>query len=700
MWRCPAHAPASSTGSSSCRRPITSVDTVRGVGGSQASSAPSHVVGVPLADTVAPPTTSPVAERPSPTSALSATRPHGSTASGLGRPPRRTRLARALGWILLIAVLVGTSAALLARRFFYGNDDLLQFATARVDGLSWRYLSFNLFQHFGPYDRFGHWLVYHFTDLSPVPGLALVLLDQALLLAAALWLMTELRLSAPRRAVALVVITLSAPTTESTVWFDAGMHVLPAIAVTLAICAAHVRGVRTGRWTWHAATVVLFLLGQLVQERPILALPLLVLVDLLLLWRTLPWRTRVNRLWQLRAPLAVLSAAAVAVAAALRVFVVQDSYGSPDWWVTARTMLSALANYLAPSLVNQPLARPAAPLVQLLVVAALIAAGLVLARLGPHNAGPVLFAAAAFGLYYGFLKFSPLLNEQSITATAERLNNAVYVTVPAIIGLAHLRFSRLHVSRPHLPAQRSAGLRRGLQVAGCLAFAGYLLVSDVAYLERNWAATTEARAYLDAVRASAPAWSATGTTLVPLSGNPALATSWSRPLARQELLLPLIRKDFVPAATGGTPLLIDDHGHVRRAALDVLRPAAQVTGGACGARHRFVGKADLAFPVTGGEPLFLRLRYEAAQDADVAVSGGLGRRWTENAGLTTLRAGERTQLIPIDATRVQRVDLQVVTTGAGLCLDGGSIVRALVVDGRRCRAVDVYGRPGAFTRCR
>jgi hypothetical protein len=596
-------------------------------------------------------------------------------------------------------VLVGASAAVLARRFFYGNDDLLQFSTARVEGLSWRYLSFNVFQHFGPYDRFGHWLVYHFTDLSPVPGLALVLLDQTLLLAAALWLMTELRLSPPRRAVALVVIALSVPTTESALWFDAGMHVLPAIAVTLAICAAHVRGVRTGRQLWHVLTVVLFLLGQLIQERPILALPLLVLVDVLLLWRTLPWRTRVNRLWQLRAPLAALCAAAVVVAAALREFVVQDSYGSPDWWVTARTMLSALANYLAPSLVNQPLAEPAGPLAQLLVVTGIVGTGLVLVRLGPHNGGPVLFAAAVFGLYYGFLKFSPLLTEQSITATAERLNNAVYVTVPAVIGLAHVRFSRLPVARPHLLGQRSAGLRRGFQVAGCLALAGYLLVSNVAYLDRKWAATTEARAYLDAVRASAPAWSAPGTTLVPLSGNPDMATSWSRPLVRQEVVLPLIRKDFVPGATGGAPLLIDDHGHVEPAVLDVLRPAAQVTGGACGARRRFVGKADLAFPVTGGEPLFLRLRYEADQDIDVAVSGGLGRRWTENAGISTLRAGERTQLIPIDATRVQAVDLQVVTAGAGLCLDGGSIVRALMVDGGRCRAVDVYGRPGAFTRC-
>ena len=86
---------------------------------------------------------------------------------------------------------------------FYGNDDLLEFTAARTGGLSWSYLSLNVFEHFAPYNRLMHYVVLRFSDLSPDLGLPLVLAPYAALLAAALWLMTELRLSAPRRVAAL-----------------------------------------------------------------------------------------------------------------------------------------------------------------------------------------------------------------------------------------------------------------------------------------------------------------------------------------------------------------------------------------------------------------------------------------------------------------------------------------------------------------
>ena len=387
-----------------------------------------------------------------------------------------------MGWALLVGALVAVLGLVLAPRFYYGNDDLLQFEAAREHGLSWRLLSLNVFQHFGPYNRFGHWLVAD-SGLSPTLGLVLVLINVTALLMACLCLMTELRLSTPRRIVALLLIALSVPLTESAVWFDAAMHILPAIAMTIAVCAAHVRGVRTARRRWHVLALVLFLLGQLTQERPVLALALLVLVDVLLLWRTLPWRTRMARLWQLRWPLAALTVAAAGIAAALRAFVVQDTYSTPDWGVTLQTMSSALTNYVVPSVVNQPRAEPTGPVVELLVLAGLVCGGIVVAWIGRQNAGPVLFAGAVFLLYYGFLKFSPLLDEDTIAVNAERLHNAVYVTVPAIIGFAHLRLTRLPGSgrrerRPAggLPRPR---LQRGLLVAGSLALAVYLLLSNL-----------------------------------------------------------------------------------------------------------------------------------------------------------------------------------------------------------------------------
>jgi hypothetical protein len=42
-------------------------------------------------------------------------------------------------------VLLTLVGGLLWRRFYYGNDDLLQFSNAQENGLSWPYLSLNVF---------------------------------------------------------------------------------------------------------------------------------------------------------------------------------------------------------------------------------------------------------------------------------------------------------------------------------------------------------------------------------------------------------------------------------------------------------------------------------------------------------------------------------------------------------------------------
>lgn len=630
-------------------------------------------------------------------------RPTGSTASGLGPGVRRRAAQRRLGWSILIGALVAAAGVLLSRRFYYGNDDLLQFTAAREEGLSWAYLTLNVWEHFAPYNRFIHFVVLRFSDLSPSLGLALVLVNYAALLAAALWLMTELRLSTRRRVVALILIALSVPMTESAIWFDTGNHILAAIAVTLAVCAAHVRGVRTGIGHWHVLTVVLFVLGQLTQERPVFALPLLVLVDVLLLWRALPWSERLRRLWRLRGPLTALTVAAVGIAAALRAFVVVDHLRTPSWGVTGRLMLSALTNFTAPSVVNLPRREAAGLPVELIVLAALVLAGLAVAWARKGNAGPLLFTAAVFVVYYGFLKFSPLLTEHSITSNAQRLHYSVYVTVPAVIALAHLRAPELR--RVRTLASRiapSPGLRRALQVTGCLALAGYLLVTNNSYLDRHWAATTQARAYLDAVRAGAPEWSAPDLTLVPLQGPTAMATGWSWPLARHEKLLPLVDSTYAPHDPGTRFALIDDRGVTRRAVLDTVRPHVEIVGGACApSRRSLVDNADVSFAPVRGQPLFLRLEYRANRDLDLYPSAGWRTGWTANPGITRLAGGSHTRLVPIEADRVQTLDLDVLNRDAGLCVRSATIVRPLVpvADDDTCRTVDRYGRPGIRVRC-
>ena len=620
--------------------------------------------------------------------------PVGATAAALPGHPRRRR---ALGWAGLLVLLTGVLVALLWRRFHYANDDLLQFSVARDEGLSWQTLTLNVFQHVAPYNRMGHLLVFRVADLSPFAGLAFMAVNELAMLAAALWLMTELRLSTTRRVVALVVIGLGVPVSESAIWFDSSMHVLAAIAVTLAICAAHVRGVRTGLRRWHVVALVLFVLGQLTQERPLFALPVAVLIDLLLLWRFLPWGERLRRLWTLRWPLLPMTVVAAAIAVGLRVFVVLDHLPVPDVPTTLRTMLSALVDYLVPSLVNLPLSGPLPMAGQFVALGAVLVLGLVVARAARGNAGPVLFVAAVFLLYYGFLKVSPLLNESTIDANAQRLTNAVYVTVPAVIALAHVRLP--------VPSRWESRSRRRPWAAAVavLLLAGYLGATNIVYLDRQWAAPTAARGYLDAVRADAAQWSAPDVSLVPLSAPRAMGVGWSAPFLEHDHLLSLVSRGFVRGEYRGRPVLIDNRGQVRRAALLDSDATVQIVSGGCD-QPSSVGDGSVLITVDRvlrSGPWFLLVDYEADRELRAQLGthdGALG--WRVAAGPTKLDEGTHHQLVPLGVSSVDAVDLRPLA-GADLCVSDVELVRPVLVEagGDRCRAIDRYGRPGGRVRC-
>lgn len=595
---------------------------------------------------------------------------------------------------MLILVLAGVLVTLLRRRFYYGNDDLLEFVVARDHGLSWTTLSYNVFQHFAPYNRLAHLIVFRFTDLDPAAGMAFMAVNYVAMLSGALWLMTELRLSVGRRVLALTLIGLSVSVSEAAIWFDAAMHILPAIAVTLAVCAAHVRGIRTGKRRWHGLSFALFVLGQLVQERPIFALPLAVLVDLLLLWRALPWRDRLARLWAVRRPLLALTVAALLIATALRIFVVQAGSTTPSWGATAHTVLSAFSDYWLPSLVNLPRAAPASVVVEVLVLLAAVGSGVVVALLRRSNGGPVIFVAGTFLMYYGFLKFSPILTTQNIDETARRLDYAGYVTVPAVIALVHLR------PPVRLP---SPGHRWGRALAACglVVLAAVGVVTDNAYLGWRWAATTQARAYLDAVRADSDQWSASDVTLIPLRAPRAMATGWAVPFARQDQLLSLVVKGFQLQDLGEHPVLIDDTGTVRPAVLQDVMAAPAIVTGACdtpAADDSLLLMFDK--PVRGG-PLFLVVRYRAQRNLTARILTSFHGRTELTAFGFHLRRGEHTAVLPIDATRLESLAMASVTPGASFCAESARAARPLVHrhGDHWCRPVDEHGRPEGRVRC-
>ncbi|WP_324273115.1 hypothetical protein [Blastococcus brunescens] len=422
------------------------------------------------------------------------------------------------------------------------------------------------------------------------------------------------------------------------------------------------------------------------------------LVDVLLLWRHLPWRSRVSELWQQRVPLAVLAVLAAGIAAALRAFVVDDAGATPSWWVTARAMLSASGNYVLPALVNQPLEEPAGTARELVALGAVLVVGTALARLVPGNAGPLLFAAATVLLYYGFLKFSTLLSEESITRNVERLQYAVYVTVPATIALVHLRVPGRWTGARQVPHRAAVALR----TAGCLVLAAYLVASNAAYLDRRWDDTARARAYLDAVRAAAPEWSDPDVTLLPLLAHPAMATNWSRPLGRHDRMLDLIVPGFAPGDVGPRMVLIDHRGTVRPATVQTVVGDVEISRGACDERSApRSGRIVLDTGGIEGSPLFVLLKYDAEEDVLVRPGTRWAGHWSRDEPPSELRAGTRTRLIPLDQGLMDAVELVPLTPGTGLCGTEAAIVRPLLVvdDGNRCRVVDRHGRPGQSLDC-
>ncbi|TFV87778.1 hypothetical protein [Blastococcus sp. CT_GayMR16] len=604
------------------------------------------------------------------------------------------RLRVGLPWTGLVLLLAAAQLALLWRRFYYGNDDLLQFEVAQRAGLSWEMLSLNVFQHVAPYNRLAHLLV-SLTGMSPVAGLAFMTLNLVATLFCCLWFMTELGLSTRRRVLGLVLIGLSVSVSESGIWFDTSMHILSALAVTTAVCAAHVRGVRTGSRRWHVVAFVLFVGGQLFQERPIFALPLALLADVLLLWRTVPWAERLRRLWAIRWPIASLVLAAAAIAVWLQAFVVQPGGTTPSWEATGRTMLLALTDYVLPSVANLPRSSPSPWTVQLVILGGVLAVGLLLAVLRRGNAGPLLFATAAFLLYYGFLKLSPLLIDTpaSIAGNAERLHYVVYVTVPLVIALVHLRVPSIR-RRPAGPWPRWLG---AVLVVG---LAVHLAVAGNAYLGRQWAQTTEARAYLDAVRADADEWSSDDVTLIPLSAHPALGTSWAVGYVRHDKLLPLVVRGFTPQDLGPEPVIIDDTGAVRPARLVTVPGRVTLDRGGCGGSRAPAGevlaRADVA---RTREPAFLVVQYRAPQDVEVQVVTDPGRGDQEGYFRRDLPGGERTRVVPLVDPDVRGVALSTVGDGP-LCVERARVVRVLAVDDDgRCREVDRLGHLGDRFRC-
>lgn len=620
--------------------------------------------------------------------------------AGLRRPATRP-----FSGVVIAAPILACAVLLwwrLTSAFTFMMDDLIQFDVANRTGLSWELLTQNVFQHFGPLNRLGHLALLRWGDVDPAVGAAVAAMIVALLLAVVAWLATELGLSIVRRILLVVLVGGSVSVLDSAVWADALLHVLLALIATYVVVAAHLRAVRRGSAGWHLISVLTFAVGLLVQERTAFALPLIVLVDVLLVWRVDPWARRIRRLRAVRWPLL-----AMALIGAVAAVLIGQLYTSGDGRVSPgpafRTWLLALTNFQGPQLAGyQPAGRLSLP-DQLIVLAVIVAgAGSLVLMNRRVNTGPVLFFFAVFTLYWGFLVVSPMLDDVSVGWNAARLHNAAYVTVPAYLAVLSVAgppaWSQWWAARPSCVG-RAIG---GMVVVASL---GWAVVAGTVHADRNWDRYHSAHAFWSGVQNSRPIWSDPSVTVVPLQAPASVAGDWAVPIGQERFLLPIFDPGWAPGPVHDRLVAFTPNGAPISVVLDRLTglsPAGGgpvptcLTPGSVDDRFAFAG----AGPVPADVPVLAHVRYTTDADGSLSalpLSAGASAPPVRPVPLTA-PGGDVLVPLPIDQPdSIVLGDLPVAET---TCIQSIDLVRPLAVDQLgRCYQLDPYGQVGAVVKC-
>lgn len=581
--------------------------------------------------------------------------------------------------------------------FRYYMDDYLQFSVALDRGLSWDTLGLNVFQHFGPVNRMLHLLVLRLGHLSLTAGMLAAAGLVVALQASVLWLLRELGVSVGRTVLCLVALGFSITVLDTAVWADAAFHIFPALTVTTAVVAAHVRAATTGSGRWHAVSVVLFAFGTLTQERGLFALPLVILADWFLVGAGTSVRVRLTSLRNSRLPLAAMTVIAAGMAAFIFTVYAGGATTRPSIGTTVRTMLGALTEGVFPPWIGIRIDWLAPVFVQILLLLLLTTIAGLLVRIDRRNADALCFLAASFLLYYGFLAFSPILTADSVDGTALRLHNGTYLLMPTIVAAARLRWRRPATVPPRwsLPAVRpwpAAG------ASGLLAIA--LVLAGGSFTASHWSAERKGHAYLSAVAQERPAWSDPAVTVIPLQAPKTVVAYWAEAYGHHEHFLKFFTRDYVTRPLADRPVVLDNRGHLRPVRLVTEAELGAQGGRSCDPAVRSVLRSPRT--VRGG-PLFLQLTYrtEATETVHVTDFSGNPPHLSDPFNWEMpLPSGEHTVVLPLSSPKASALAVDWVhASGSSRCVLDARVVRPVFDDDGRCMGMTQYGEPTAVTTC-
>ena len=179
---------------------------------------------------------------------------------------------------------------------FYSSDDLLNFALAREMGLTWDFLTRDIFGHWAPGHRMLDWVITQTTSLHWWPALTVSALFAVLALVFLDRLLRALTTPTRIRYMLLGAFSVSPLIVRPITWFAAGLHVLPGLAFVIICLDGFVRYRTTRRATALIECISGFSIGLLFYEIPLLLIGFLALLSIALSNSPLSLRVAVREL--------------------------------------------------------------------------------------------------------------------------------------------------------------------------------------------------------------------------------------------------------------------------------------------------------------------------------------------------------------------------------------------------------------------
>ncbi|MDQ1647865.1 MAG: hypothetical protein QOJ50_4049, partial [Cryptosporangiaceae bacterium] len=175
----------------------------------------------------------------------------------------------------MAAALIALHLAVLAWASLPGSflaDDLIRSSEAAGSGLTWKYLTWDVFGHLAPGYRLVFWLQVRIVPLNHDATVALVLLLQGCVGALAWSVIRSLSGRSYRSLLPLVVYLFSALALPSLLWWASALNLIPCHLALLAATRWHLQSVRTGRLRPAVYAALAIAGGLLFWEKTALAL--------------------------------------------------------------------------------------------------------------------------------------------------------------------------------------------------------------------------------------------------------------------------------------------------------------------------------------------------------------------------------------------------------------------------------------------